>query len=61
MPTIAPQPAEVAQLVADPGRANMLSRLMDGRALSASELAGIAGVTPQTTSSHLAKLVGRGS
>jgi hypothetical protein len=31
-------------LVADPGRANIL----DGRELSASELAGIAGVTPQT-------------
>ncbi|MEH2540121.1 ArsR/SmtB family transcription factor [Bradyrhizobium sp. AZCC 1699] len=59
MPTIAPLLAEVAQLVADPGRANMLSMLMDGRALSASELAIVAGVTPQTTSSHLAKLVRR--
>ena len=35
MPTIAPQLAEVAQLVADPGRANILSILMDGRALTA--------------------------
>ena len=59
MPTIAPQLAEVAQLVADPGRANILSTLMDGRSLSASELAVVAGVTPQTTSSHLAKLVQR--
>jgi DNA-binding transcriptional ArsR family regulator len=59
VPIIAPQLAEVAQLAADPGRANILSMLMDGRALSASELAGIAGVTPQTTSSHLAKLVER--
>ncbi len=57
MPTIAPQLAEVAQLVADPGRANILSTLMDGRALTASELAVVAGVTPQTASSHLAKLV----
>ena len=54
MPAIAPQ---LAQLVADPGRANILSTLMDGRALTASELAIVAGVTPQTTSSHLAKLV----
>jgi DNA-binding transcriptional ArsR family regulator len=59
MPTIAPQLAEVAQLVADPGRARILSTLMDGRAVTASKLAVVAGVTPQTTSSHLAKLVKR--
>ena len=59
MPTIIPQLAEVAQLAADPGRANILSTLMDGRALTAGELAAVAGVTPQTTSSHLAKLVER--
>ena len=59
MPTIAPQLAEVAQLVAALGRANILSTLMDGRALSAGDLAGAAGVTAQTTSSHLAKLVAR--
>jgi DNA-binding transcriptional ArsR family regulator len=59
MPTIAPQIAEVAQLVGDPGRANILSVLMDGRALTASELASVAGVTAQTASSHLAKLVER--
>src|SRR5271165_5026581 len=40
----------------DPARANMLVALMDGRALSASELAQEAGVTPQTASTHLAKL-----
>jgi len=51
--------AEVAQMVADPGRANILSTLMDGHALTAGELATVAGVTPQTTSSHLAKLVER--
>jgi DNA-binding transcriptional ArsR family regulator len=59
MPIIAPQLAEIAQLVGDPGRANILSTLMDGRALTASELATVAGVTAQTASSHLAKLVGR--
>ena len=34
----------------------MLAALMDGRALTATELAEIAGVSPQTTSGHLAKL-----
>src|SRR5215472_12056459 len=48
--------AEIAALVGDPGRANMLSALMDGRALTATELAYIAGVAPQTASGHLAKL-----
>jgi hypothetical protein len=52
MPIIAPQLAEVAQPVADPGRANILSTLMDGRTLTASQLAIVAGVTPQTASSH---------
>ena len=51
-----PNIAGVAALVGDPARANILSALMDGRALTASELAREAGVTPQTASSHLAKL-----
>ncbi len=46
----------VAALVGDPARANILTALLSGRALTASELAQEAGVTPQTTSSHLAKL-----
>jgi DNA-binding transcriptional ArsR family regulator len=50
------QISEVAALVGDPARANMLSALMDGRALTAGELAYAAGVSPQTTSGHLAKL-----
>ena len=48
--------AEVATLAGDPARAGMLHALMDGRALTASELARIAGITPQTASSHLARL-----
>jgi len=59
MPTIAPQLAELAGLIADPGRARILSRLMDGRAQTASELALLAGVTPQTASWHLSRLVQR--
>ena len=46
----------VAALVGDPARANMLTALLSGRALTASELAHQAGVTPQTASSHLSKL-----
>src|SRR5438309_9493704 len=55
-----PDIAMVAALVGDPARANMLTALMNGRALTASELAQDAGITPQTASSHLAKLEGGG-
>ncbi|MGE3874783.1 MAG: ArsR/SmtB family transcription factor [Parvibaculaceae bacterium] len=48
--------AEVAALIGDPARANMLQALADGRALTAGELAWHAGVSAQTTSGHLAKL-----
>src|SRR2546423_596265 len=48
--------AEVASLAGDPTRAAMLHALMDGRALTASELARVAGVTPQTASEHLARM-----
>jgi DNA-binding transcriptional ArsR family regulator len=48
--------ADVAQLVGDPARAAMLATLMDGRSLTALELACCAGVTPQTASFHLKKL-----
>ena len=48
--------AEIAALVGDPARTNILAALMDGRALTSKELAYIAGVSPQTTSGHLAKL-----
>jgi DNA-binding transcriptional ArsR family regulator len=48
--------AEIAALVGDPARATMLAALLDGRALTASELALAARITPQTASTHLAKL-----
>jgi DNA-binding transcriptional ArsR family regulator len=54
--TEGPNIAEVAALVGGPARANMLAALMDGRALTAKELAYVARVSPQTTSGHLAKL-----
>ncbi len=52
--------AETAALVGDPARANMLAALMDGRALTASELARVGGVAPQTASGHLARLTEAG-
>ena len=51
-----PAVAEIAALVGNPARANILTVLIDGRALTASELAYVAGVSPQTTSEHLAML-----
>ena len=53
---VGPDIATVASLVGDPARANMLTALMTGRALTATELAHQARITPQTASSHLAKL-----
>lgn len=52
--------AAVAALIGDPARAAMLQAMMDGRALTASELARVAGVAPQTASSHLARLTDSG-
>lgn len=52
-----PNISRVAALMGDPARSNMLLSLMDGRALTASELASSSGITKQTASSHLAKLL----
>jgi len=52
--------AEIGAIIADPGRASMLIALADGTARTARELADCAGITPQTASTHLAKLVGCG-
>jgi DNA-binding transcriptional ArsR family regulator len=51
-----PSIAGIAALIGDPARANMLSALMDGRALTVSELATASGVGLSTASGHLAKL-----
>ncbi len=51
-----PDIASLAALIGDPARANILTALMGGSALTATELAGEAGVTKQTASAHLAKL-----
>ena len=55
-----PAVSSAAFLIADPTRAAMLMALADGRAQPAGELAYAAGVTAQTASSHLAKLLAGG-
>jgi DNA-binding transcriptional ArsR family regulator len=52
--------SEAAALIGDPTRAAMLGLLMDGRARTAKELAGLAGVTPATASGHIAKMTAAG-
>jgi len=51
-----PDIAFIAALIGDPARANMLTALMSGKALTVSELGAEAGVTIQTASAHLSKL-----
>jgi DNA-binding transcriptional ArsR family regulator len=53
----APYFVEIAALLGDPARANILSALMDGGALNAGDLAFAAHVSAPTASAHLAKLV----
>ncbi|MFD1559738.1 ArsR/SmtB family transcription factor [Paraburkholderia silviterrae] len=55
-----PNLSSTAFLIADAARAAMLMALADGRARPAGELAFAAGVTAQTASSHLAKLLDGG-
>jgi len=52
-----PSIARVAGLIGESGRIQMLTALLSGNGHSASELALAAGVSPQTASSHLAKLL----
>jgi len=53
-----PNIARIAALLGDRARADVLTALMTDRALTATELAAIAGVTKQTMSAHLSKLLG---
>jgi len=52
--------AAIAALIGDASRAAVLSALMADRALSATELAGVAAVAKPTISSHLHKLLAAG-
>ena len=51
------QIARIAGLVGEPARTGMLVALMDGRALTANELAAAGRITPATASRHLSLLV----
>ena len=55
-----PNVVGIAALIGDHARAEVLTALMADRALTATELAELAGVTKQTISAHLAKLVDAG-
>ncbi len=55
-----PDIALLGSLIGDPARANMLTALMSGKALTARELATEAGVTAPTASSHLSQLEAAG-
>ena len=55
-----PSIVRIAALIGDHARADVLTALMADRALTATELASIAGVTKQTMSAHLAKLLDAG-
>lgn len=57
--TTSPEPrfARIAAMIGDPTRARMLAALMGGQFLAAGELAAAAGVTAQTASTHIAKLL----
>ncbi|MFU2033135.1 ArsR/SmtB family transcription factor [Bacillus wiedmannii] len=56
--SINPNVAEVAFLLGEKSRAAILISLMDGRFHTASELAYMAAIKPQTASFHLSKLIG---
>lgn len=51
-----PDISAIASAIGEPARARILNALMDGRALTATELALAADVAPSTASSHLATL-----
>ncbi|QED49346.1 ArsR/SmtB family transcription factor [Cytobacillus dafuensis] len=55
--SINPHVAEIAFLLGEKSRATILISLMDGRFHTASELAYMAAITPQTASFHLSKLI----
>src|SRR5262244_952288 len=48
--------SKAAAAIAEPARAKMLCRLLDGHARTATELAVVADVTPSTASVHLSRL-----
>jgi DNA-binding transcriptional ArsR family regulator len=57
---VEPDIARLARAIGDSTRIRMLNALMEGRALTAKELAYGAGIAPATATSHLGKLEGEG-
>jgi len=55
-----PPMSRVGALIGSPARALILTELFDGRALTATELAGVANVSPATASEHLGLLLSGG-
>ena len=57
--SVTPEPrfARIAAMISDPTRARMLSALMGGQYMAAGELADAAGVSAQTASTHITKLL----
>ena len=49
--------SKITEALSDPAREAMVCALADGRALPAGELAAVAGISPQSASAHLQKLV----
>jgi DNA-binding transcriptional ArsR family regulator len=52
--------ATIASVIGHPARGRMLTAMLGGRALPASELAEVAGVSASTASAHLQRLTGSG-
>ncbi|MBS0984416.1 helix-turn-helix transcriptional regulator [Gluconobacter cerinus] len=55
-----PDIARIAALIGDPARSNILTALMSGKALTATELASEAGISAPTVSGHVRKLMDGG-
>src|SRR5882757_1675041 len=49
--------SRITQALSDPAREAMVSALADGKAMPAGELASVAGISAQSASAHLQKLV----
>jgi DNA-binding transcriptional ArsR family regulator len=49
--------SRIADALADPAREAIVAALFDGRAMPAGELATVAGISPQSASAHLQKMV----
>jgi DNA-binding transcriptional ArsR family regulator len=49
--------SRITQALSDPAREAMVTALGDGKAMPAGELASVAGISPQSASAHLQKLV----